>query len=872
MPPGSGLPTGTVTFLFTDIEGSTKLLLELGDDYAGAQDEHAEILRKAMAEEGGVEVRTEGDSFFFVFPGPVGAVSAAASAQRALAVHDWRRGPPLRVRMGMHTGEGILGGGDYVGIDVNRAARIAASGHGGQVLLSAATRALVEHSVPTGVRLRDLGEHRLKDLAHPERIFDLLIEGTPSDFPALRTADVLWNVPAERTRFIGREREVAAVRDLLGSSRLVTLAGTGGSGKTRLSIRVAAMVRDDYRDGVTFVDLAPLTDPALAPSSIATAAEISEQAGIPIEKSLEAGLADREMLLILDNFEHLTDAAQVVSRLLDAAPSLRILVTSRVSLHLTGEQEFPVPPMAIPPPDAPVAHLTEAEAVALFLERARAVDPSFAPGEKELRAIAEVCARLDGLPLAIELAASRVRVLAPTAILERLGAQLHLLKGGPRDAPARHRTLAEAIRWTDGLLDDAASTMLHRLASFAGGWTFEAADAVANRDSELRANTLDLMEELLDYGLIRKEGDRFRMLETVRAYAAERMKEETEDIPRRHAGFFLDLAERAEPRMTNPFEHDTLAELSREHDNLRLAMRWARKQDLTTGMRMGAAAWRFWHLRGHLAEGRAALEDLLAAPGAEARELREARARALVALAGVTYWQNDFPAARAAYEEGIAIARDVGADEPLGDAVYGLAFVTRVEGDLDGAEEMHAEARGIFERLGDPRRIAAATMSRGMMLRMRGALDAAESVLEEAVSRFLELGDLWGAATSCGALSELSLTRGDHQGAVEFAFQSIGYGDQIGDDTGIAVALDVLSTVAGRGGDHETALMLAAAGDELTRRAGARAPAPLMDQDDARAAAEPVLGAREMNRIWERGRALDSEAALALARARLGAG
>jgi predicted ATPase/class 3 adenylate cyclase len=868
-PARSELPEGTLTFLFTDIEGSTRLLQELGEEYRRIQDDHAEIMRKAIAEGDGVEVRTEGDSFFAVFPSPAGALGAAVSAQRGLAGHPWLHREPLRVRMGMHTGEGVVGGDDYLGIDVNRAARIAAAAHGGQVLLSDATRALVQHSLPEGMSLRDLGEHRLKDIVHPERLHDVAIEGLPSEYPPPRTLDVPWNVPSERTRFIGRQREVAAVADLVRASRLVTITGSGGSGKTRLAIQIAASVRDEFADGVVFVDLAPLADPGLVPSSIAAASGIQEEAGVGIEETLRRRLADREALLILDNFEHLTEAARVVSGLLDAAPALRSLVTSRVSLHLSGEQEFPVPPMAVPPRDAPVERLTEGDAVALFVERARAVDPAFTAEEEDIRSIAELCARLDGLPLAIELAASRVRALSPTAILERLGGRLHLLGGGPRDAPRRHSTLAEAIRWSDELLDDAASTMLRRLSVFAGGWALEAADAVANPEAALGADTLDLTEMLLEHGLIRRYGERFRMLETVRAYAAERVGEEGEDLRRRHARFFLDLAERAESRITSPFERDTLADLGLEHDNLRTALRWSAERDLALGLRLGSAIWRFWQLRGHLAEGRATMERLLGSPAAARPELGAIRARGLVALASVVYWQNDFAASRAAYEEALALARDAGADEPLGDALYGMAFLRRIDGDLAEAASLHEAARQVYERLGDDRRLASATMSHGMLLTTQRDLDEARSALEDALRRFTDLGDLLGAATCYGALAQVSLVRGDDTPTVELSLRSIELGQRIGDDAGIAVALEGLATLAVRRGDHETAVLLAASGEEHGRRSEARAPAVFLERIDAREAAEPVLGRDETDRLWARGLGIGTDAAVELVRARL---
>jgi predicted ATPase/class 3 adenylate cyclase len=867
--PRSGLPTGTVTFLFTDIEGSTRLLQELGPDYRRVQDDHAEIMRKAISEGEGVEIRTEGDSFFAVFASAPGAVRAAVTAQRGLAEHRWSHGRPLRVRIGMHTGEGVLGGDDYLGVDVNRAARIAAAGHGGQVLLSDATRALVEHALPDGTLLRELGEHRLKDIAHTERLHEVVIEGLISEFPALRTSEVPWNVPSDRTRFIGRTPEIRAVADLLSRSRLVTLTGSGGSGKTRLATRVAVEVRDDFADGVVFVDLAPLTDSALVPSSIAGAAGVTEEGGTPIGETLQQRLGDREILLLLDNFEQVVDAAPFLAQLLDAAPRLRVLVTSRLGLRLAGEQEFAVHPMAVPPHDAPLERLAESEAVTLFVDRARAVEPSFVLNEENAAAVAELCTRLDGLPLAIELAASRVRVLSPPAILERLGSRLYLLAGGPRDAPARHRTLAEAIRWSDELLDEAASRMLRRLSVFAGGWTLDAADAVTNPDAELGVDALDVIETLLEHGLIRRDGDRFRMLETVRAYTAEQLGSDGEEVRRRHARHFLSLAERAEPLITNPMERDATSQLAAEQDNLRAALRWSRDHDVSVGLRIGAAVWRFWHLRGHLAEGRAAMEDLLATPASASPDMAGDRARALVALAGVVYWQNDYVAARAAYEEAIEIARPLEALSVLGDAIHGLAFVTRIEGDLERAVLMFGEARDIFERLGDTTRLAGSTMAEGMMLSVQDRFTAAEARLEEASRRFVELGDLLGASTANGALGQLHARREDLDRAVASYLRSIELGSAIGDNTGLAVALLGLATVAGRRGDLETGVLLAATSETITRASGAQAPRGLLSLDDTRALAEKQLGAEQTELLWERGQALDRDAAVALAREKL---
>jgi class 3 adenylate cyclase len=403
------LPTGTVTFLFTDIEGSTRLLEELGPRYRAIQEDHFRLMRLAIGEAGGFEIRTEGDAFFVVFQTAPQAVQAATAAQRSLASHPWPHGQPLRVRMGIHTGEGILGGDDYLGIDVNRAARIAAAGHGGQVLLSEATRALAEATLPPGVSLRPLGTHRLKDLARPENLYQLVIEGLPADFPALKSLDARPNnLPPQLTSFVGREEPIASVKGLLADARLLTLTGPGGTGKTRLALQVAAEVLADFADGAFFVDLQAITDPAVVPPEMATTLGVAEEAGRPILDSLKDHLRDREVLLVLDNFEQVTDAAPAVLELVGAAPKLKVLVTSRAVLHLHGEREVPVPPLLLPDPDhlPDLTSLSQYEAVALFIERAAAKLPDFAVTNENAPAVAELCVRLDGLPLAIELAAT----------------------------------------------------------------------------------------------------------------------------------------------------------------------------------------------------------------------------------------------------------------------------------------------------------------------------------------------------------------------------------------------------------------------------------------------------------------------------------
>jgi predicted ATPase/class 3 adenylate cyclase len=641
-------PTGTVTFLLTDIEGSTVLLERLGTAWGATLDTHHELVRSAIEGAGGQRVNTNGDAVFAVFARPPDAVAAAAAAQRALAAAEWPEGVRLRVRMGLHTGEAERAGQDYAGLDVHRTARICAAAHGGQVLLSSATHSLTERALPAGVRLRDLGEHRLKDLSRPERLHQLCIDELPAEFPPPRTLDA-WRhpLPVQPTTFIGREREVAEARTLLEGTRALTLTGPGGTGKTRLALQIATESSEAYRDRAVFVALAALRDPSLVAATVAAAVGVQEEAGRPILTSLTERLAGMEVLLVLDNYEQLLPAAPLVGELVAAGPGVRVLVTSRAPLRVAGEREYEVRPLALP--DAAGAatpeELAESEAVALFVERARAIEPGFALGPENAAAVAAICTALDGLPLAIELAAARVRLLSPQAILERLGTSLPLLTGGPRDRPERQRTLRGAIQWSHDLLDPDGQTMFRWLAAFAGGWTFEAAEAVCSPAGGATLDTLETLDELVQHSLARRDDGasepRFRMLQTIREFGLERLAESGEEpeIHERHAQFFLTLAEKAGGELTGPGQAVWLDRLACDHDNLRAALRWSVDADRAeTGLLIAAAIWRFWQLRDHLAEGEARLTELLDAPSAAAAT--PARAAGAKALASIEYWRR----------------------------------------------------------------------------------------------------------------------------------------------------------------------------------------------------------------------------------------
>jgi len=706
--PSPALPTGTVTFLFSDVEGSTRLAAALGPHFADLLDRHHSLLRQAFGDAGGIEIGTEGDAFFVVFRSAGDALRGAVAAQRALAAEPWPDGAPVRVRMGIHTGEGMLGGDNYAGLDVHRAARISAAAHGGQVLLSGATYGLVEGAAPDGVSFRDLGEHRLKDLDRPVRLVQLVVDGLLSDFPAPRSLETPTNLPVQVTTFVGREREVSEVGALLDRARLVTLTGPGGTGKTRLSIAVAERCRDRFPAGVFFVELASIVDPALIPATIASAVGVREDPSSPVVETLRQHLRDRSVLLVLDNFEQVVAGATVVADLLRAAPGLRVLASSREALGVTGEHQYPVPLLGVPDTRhmPSLDDLARFDAVALFVDRARAARAGFELTSDNAAAVAAICARLDGLPLALELAAARTRLFAPDALLRRLDRRLAVLTGGGRDLSARQQTMRGAIDWSHELLDADERALFRRLSVFPGGATIEIAAAVCDPDAALGVDVADGLASLADKSLVRIDEDargepRFRMLETIREYASGRLaeSEDAEVVPRRHAVEFARLVADAESRIVTDDQAAWLARLDRELDNLRAALGWAADHDMALALAMGGALWRFWHQRSHLQEGREVLAGLLARPAASAPTAE--RAKALEGIGGLVYWQGDFASAEGAYSEELAIARTLADPRLVAEALYNLGFVANILGRDAEGRTMHEEALVVFEGLGD---------------------------------------------------------------------------------------------------------------------------------------------------------------------------
>ena len=864
----SDLPTGEVTFLFTDIEGSTRLVESLGDEYARLLADHCSIIRSALKDGGGIEVSTQGDSFFAVFPDADGAVAATVGAQKALAEHSWPDGAQVRVRMGLHTGRAAVGGENYIGLDVHRAARIAAAGHGGQVLLSDSTRAALATTLP-GASLRDLGQHRLKDLSASEHLFQIDIDGLSADFPEIRSLDARPNnLPAQVTSFIGRDGELAAVSSLLDRARLVTLTGPGGTGKTRLAIEIAAGRLTRYADGAFFVDLAPLTDRDLVLSTVAHALGLKETPGQPLADGVKKHLVERELLLVLDNFEQVLEAVPLVSALLSAAPRLTVLATSRSPLRVSGEHEYPVPPLPVPDAESTTAidELSHNEAVALFVERAVAARATFRLTEDTARPVARIVKRLDGLPLAVELAAAKVRVLQPDQIEQRLG-EVSFLSGGPRDLPARQRTLRATIDWSYNLLPDELRVILRRLGVFVGGWTLEAGEAVT-RPTDFGVTALDGHQSLLEQSLIRGDqaaggdGLRFDMLETIRQYATEMLQQaaEADTVRERHSEFFTTTAEEAAPRLTKSAE--ALNAMALDHDNYRAALTWSIEHDQgERALRLVHALWRFWQQRGHFSEGRAWAERALALPSAAAPTA--ARAKGLTGAAGIAYWQNDYPATVAWYAEAEDIIRTQEDPVWLADALYNSGEVALLAGQVDAANAKLAEAVAIARGTGDENLISRFVQAEGYLAFMTDDLDRAQRLLEEGLAIAERGSDQFGIAIGNHTVAQVARLQGRLADAAEHYRRSLRVGHGLGDAAGLTEPLQGLAAVEIAAGDAARGVRLLAASASIRERLGGGPPPEWLRLGDPLADARAGLGDREYQREWEAGSAFDVDRAVA---------
>jgi predicted ATPase len=807
-----------VTFLFTDVEGSTRLLHELGTaGYAKALDEHRRILREAFAAHGGVEVDTQGDAFFVAFPTAPGALAAAAEAVERLAPG------PIKVRVGVHTGTPLVAEEGYVGVDVHRAARIAAVGHGGQVLVSASTATLAGPGT-----LRDLGEHRLKDLSEPERIHQL----GDGEFPALKSL-YRTNLPVPATPFLGREHELAEVLGLLESARLLTLTGPGGTGKTRLGLQAAAEASERFPDGVFWVPLAPLQDPGL----------VLETAGLALgaKDGPAEHVGDKSLLLLLDNFEHVIDAAAGLAELLSACPNLQLLVTSRELLRVPGEQAYPVPP------------LEPKEGTDLFLARARAALPGFVSD----KSVPELCARLEHLPLALELAAARVRVLSPEQLLDRLSGRLDLLKAG-RGVDPRQQTLRATIEWSHGLLDEEEKRLFARLAVFRGGCTLESAEEVCDAD-------VDTLQSLVDKSLVRlREGDRFWMLETIREYAVEQLEasSEADAQRRRHAEHFLAIAEDTEP-LARKVDADTLDRLEREEDNLRAALDWLESAGETQlALRLAGALDDFWVTKGHVAEGSRRVEAALAADESPTA----ARAKALNTAADLAVGHADVAHARRRAEQALSLHRQLGDDWGSAGSLFLLGHAAADDEDYETARALWEESLELWKKVADHHYTLITTRMLAWAYDELGESDRARRVMEDVLAEARAAGD---KHIQVHALESLAIDAA-HEGRVDEAAAMLREAHQLnrelGDRYREAIIVCRFARVLALAGMTEAAAQVLATGELLYEEMGSSPMAWLKrGNDEALTLIRARLDEATVAEAWEQGRTLSADGAVAFA-------
>ena len=824
----SALPAGTVTFLLTDVESSTRRWEENAGAMRRAMARHDELVARSLVAHSGraVESGREGDSVLAVFARASEALACTIELQRSFMRETWPVGAHLRVRIAINSGEAELRGGHYYGQAVYRCARLLASAHGGQVLASQSTRDLALDSLPAGASMLDLGSHRLKDLERAERIYQVVHPDLEADFPPLRSLDAYrHNLPLQPSSFIGRQREMAEVKRALTEHRLLTLTGAGGSGKTRLALQAAAEVVDGYRDGVWLVDMAPLADPQLLLPSVMHSLGGREEPGRPLADTLKAFLRTKHLLLILDNCEHLVaPAASLASSILAECPDVRVLATSREPLRIAGEAAWPVPPMTV-----------ATEAAALLAERAQAVRPGFQL-EEHRREVEEICRRLDGIPLAIELAAARANVLSPAEILARLEDRFRLLTSAPRSAAARHQTLRAAVDWSYDLLEDQERTLFRRLSVFAGGFSLEAAEAACSSNGIDRGAVLHLLGRLVEQSLVivsdaRHGNTRYGLLETLREYGREKLSEsqEAESIRRQHAAHFLALAEAASPKLQTHDGLEWLERLDRDQDNLRAVFENSAGQgsvDFETELRLAAALWRFWDAQGGYAEGRARLTAALSRGG----EASRVRAEAMRGAGFMAWAQGDHAAATSWCELSLELCRRLGDRQGEGLCLQQLGQIAFQQEDFSRARALLQNGLAVASELQDEHLAVLCRFRLGMIALFEGDVRGAEQQLQASLESGRKASHEELVVMSQLALGHLALREGRLDDASTFLSESLVTWRDRGGPRQIASLLEAFAALAAARGDGPRALRLAACAESL-RKEIAAAPASAFQRD-----------------------------------------
>ena len=906
-------PAGAVTFLFTDIEGSTRLWEQEPERMKQALAAHDALTRRAVESHAGTVVKMTGDGVHAAFDRSLDALAAIVELQQALADPDATHGIQLRVRCGLHAGMVERRDNDFFGTPVNRTARIMTAAHGGQMLISQAVFDDVGDRLPAAVSLRDLGKVRLRDLSTPEHVYQVVHSQLRQEFPALRSLEATPNnLPQQATTFVGRDKELAELRRLQAGTRLLTLTGSGGCGKTRLSLQLAADSLERFPDGAWLVELAPLADPGLVPQTVATELGLKEVPGESISLTLAEHLKDKQLLLLLDNCEHLLDGcAQLANALLRKCAQVSILASSREALGMGGEQTFRVPSLSIP--DADPGHTPASvalfDAVQLFIDRAKLARPDFEINQRNAATLASICYRLDGIPLAIELAAARLRSMTLDEINRRLDQRFSLLTGGPRTALPRQQTLRSLIDWSYDLLNATEQALFGRLAVFSGGWTLEAAEQVCSGDSVDAPSVLDLLTSLTDKSLVlaeeRNGATRYRLLETVRQYARDRLlgNGAVGTWRDRHLAHFLAVAEVAEPHLTGVDQKAWLDRLETEHDNFRSALTWSSTagSDSASGLALASALFQFWFVRGFLGEGYGVLSGLLACePNDQAAAIRAKAACAagtmawrqgdpvawklqeeslairrnlgdrngiaasLSSLGALAYDKNDYPVARAMHEESLAIQRELGDRRGIAVSFNNLGNVASDQNDYATARASYEASLAMMRELGEQRGIATALNNLGRLASRQHDYPAARALHEESLSIRRELGDRWGIASSLNNLGNVAYKQGDYAAARTLDQQSLVVQHAIGARRGIAYTLESLAVVAYCLGCSPVAARLWGAAERLWNEIGSRPAPPGQSRanDAVEAARDATANDAVLKLHWAEGRAMTLQQAV----------
>ncbi|WP_394793812.1 tetratricopeptide repeat protein [Armatimonas sp.] len=796
----SELPVGTITFLFTDIEGSTRLWEEHPETMRLALARHDALLREVIARHNGHVFKTIGDAFCVAFYTAPEALNATLDAQRTLITESWPAQTPLKVRMALHTGEAESRDGDYFGQPLNRVTRLLSASHGGQVLLSHATQALLGDNLPDSVSLRNLGLHQLKDLTSPEQVYQLRHPTLPDNFPPIKSLSTHPNnLPQQLTRFIGREKELAEIKEHLTTTRLLCLTGSGGSGKTRLSLQLAADTLELYPEGVWLIELASLTDPERVTQTVAGVLGIKEAGGKPILTTLTESVKDKYLLLLLDNCEHLLDAsARLAEAVIGHCPHVQILATSRERLRIAGETTYRVPSLSLPDPKQvqTLESISPFESVRLFIDRTLQAQPHFMVTNANAPALAAICFQLDGIPLAIELAAARTHSLSIEEINQRLDHRFRLLTGGSRTALPRQQTLRSLIDWSYNLLTGAEKALLRRLCVFAGGWTLSAAESVCTDDLVADEEVLDLLTSLVDKSLVLAEQQqgqtRFRLLETIRQYARDCLLDSGEDDWTRgkHRDYFVALGEKTKLKLLGPEQGKWFNRLEDEHENLRVSLDWSLQGRGTEAMRLGIVLFWFWVIRGYSTEAQEWYERILEMPAAQERTAQRAE---LLRSASEFARLRDTTLAQTYQQQALTISRELKDRESIGWALYALGKLAPTE---TLACAYYEEALLLWKEVGNKRGVGLVMSKLAYLTLEEGNFTLAQVQFEEILTLSQELGDLIGIAEALSSLGQIAKFQGDSTLAQQRFEESLAQSREIGHNESISSKLTILGELA----------------------------------------------------------------------------